>query len=96
MSPSLFAEDFFYVGGNGLSLHDDIKLCVMKKIFTLVVFLFSLCADAQITFQRWYDNLGTDKGAAIFQTFDNGYAMFCQETLASLVRMFCFRRNQAF
>src|SRR5262245_31241135 len=49
-----------------------------KIILSTLMLILYLKVFPQFTFQRWYDNLGTDKGMAVLQTFDGGYAVLCQ------------------
>jgi hypothetical protein len=45
----------------------------MKKIFTLIFIIYSMCLDAQIIFQKTYGGINGDEGRAVQQTVDGGY-----------------------
>jgi hypothetical protein len=45
----------------------------MKRLFFLLIILFSVNIIAQITFEKWYGGVQEEEGQAIQQTTDGGY-----------------------
>ncbi|MBK5284462.1 MAG: hypothetical protein JJE25_03585, partial [Bacteroidia bacterium] len=65
----------------------------MKKIFTVIGFLFSICADAQITFQKTYELNANEFAMCVQQTSDGGYIMLGRTSISNNQDIYSVKTN---